>query len=271
MLEAKQSGAELATVENAQDVILATTGQPVEIGGAYLDLIREMARDPNVQPEKMQAILDVQERMMNKEAEQAFNAAMMQIDQELPRLVKNTPVQYAVDKNKPNGDKYTAFKYIKYEDVDKALRPLMKANGLRMSFTSAPRVGDGGGALVTATLTHKLGHNIQAEMSVALDNSGGKSNLQGMGSSIAYARRVLTCMLFNIVTMDEDKDGADELVYIDTEDAAAIDMRIRALPDADDYRAKFLKYMKVEAIQVILESDKAKALNALAVKEGASK
>lgn len=263
------------TEENkTQAVAIAPTSSApvVQLGGEYLDLIRTMATDPNVDPAKMQAILDVQERMMNKQAEQAFNEAMMNIDQELPRLVRNTPVQYAVDKNKPNGEKYTAFKYIKYEEVDSALRPLMKREGLRMSFTSQPRTGDGGGAMVKAKLTHKLGHFIEADMSVALDNSGGKSNLQGMGSSIAYARRVLTCMLFNIVTVGEDNDGAGaDKPVISTTDAVDIDKRIRALSDAETYRPKFLSYMKVEDVRDILEEDKAKALNALATKENASK
>ena len=240
-------------------------------GGDFTQLLREMATDPSVDPQKMQAILDVQERMMDKQAEQAFNAAMLRIDQELPRLVRNTPVQYAVDKNKPQGEKYTAFKYIKYEEVDEALRPLMKREGLRISFTSAPRTGDGGGALVTATLTHQLGHKIEASMSVALDNSGGKSNLQGMGSSIAYSRRVLTCMLFNIVTVGEDNEGDKEPVYIENEKAVALDKRLRALADAETYRPKFLAYMKVESVDKILIDDELKAVNALDAKEKAAK
>lgn len=239
--------------------------------GDFTQLLREMAVDATVDPAKMQAILDVRERMMNKEAEQAFNGAMMKIDQELPRLVRNTPVQYLVDKNKPSGDKYTAFKYIKYEDVDGALRPLMKREGLRISFSSTPRVGDGGGALVTAKLTHQLGHSIEATMSAALDNSGGKSNLQGMGSSIAYCRRVLTCMLFNIVTVGEDNDGADTPDYIDTDKAVEIDQRLRAMADAAAYMPKFLAYMKVESVDKILEPDYLKAVNALDAREGAMK
>lgn len=240
-------------------------------GAEFTQLLSEMAMDEKVDPAKMQAILDVQERMMNKQAEQAFNEAMMRIDQELPRLVRNTPVQYLVDKNKPNGDKYTAFKYIKYEKVDEALRPLMKREGLRISFTSAPRVGDGGGTIVTAKLTHKLGHSIEATMSAALDNSGGKSNLQGMGSSIAYCRRVLTCMLFNIVTVGEDNDGGGEPAVLNSEKAAELDLRLRALSDHETYRPKFLAYMKVATVQDILEDDYLKASNALDAKEKASK
>ncbi len=235
----------------------------------FVSLLREMALDERVDPAKMQAILDVQERMMKKEAEQAFDAAMLAIDKELPRLVRNTPVQYAVDKNKPNGDKYTAFKYIKYEEVDEALRPLMKKNDLRMSFTSAPRTGDGGGVMVTAKLTHEKGHSIEAQMSVALDSSGGKSNLQGMGSSIAYARRILTCMLFNIVTVGEDNDGAAHSKPIEIDQAAEIDNRLRAMPDYDAYKNKFLKYMKVDSVRDIKSNEYLKAVNALEAKERA--
>ncbi|MDE2233868.1 MAG: ERF family protein [Patescibacteria group bacterium] len=236
----------------------------------FIGLLREMAVDPSVDPAKMQAILDVQERMMKKRAEQAFDEAMLRIDQELPRLVKNTPVEYEKVKGDPKS-KYTAFKYIKYEDVDANLRPLMKREGLRISFTSVPRIGDGGGTMVTAKLTHRFGHFIEASMSVALDNSGGKSNLQGMGSSIAYARRVLTCMLFNIVTVGEDKDGVRDVEYINTEKAVEIDQRLRSLSDHDVYRPKFMAYMKVDNVDKIIETDFLKACNALDAKEKASK
>jgi hypothetical protein len=43
---------------------------------------------------------------------------------------------------------------------------------------------------------------------VALDSSGGKNNIQGMGSSFSYGKRYTTTALLNIVTEGEDDDGA---------------------------------------------------------------
>ena len=184
--------------------------------GDFTQLLREMAMDDKVDPAKMQAILDVQERMMNKEAEQAFNAAMLRIDQELPRLVRNTPVQYLEDKNKPNGPKYTAFKYIKYEEVDAALRPLLKREGMRISFTSVPRTGDGGGALVTATLTHQLGHKIEASMGVALDK-----RLRALADAETYRPKFLSYMKVENVDKILAQDELKAVNALDAKEAAA--------------------------------------------------
>lgn len=238
----------------------------------FLSLIHDMALNPSVDPAKMQAILDVQERMMNKQAEQEFNAAMMRIQDELPRIKKDKAVEYDKDKNNKAAGKYIAFKHATYENLDKVLRPLMQREGLRLNFTSEPRSENGGGAVVTATLTHKGGHRIEAEMSAALDTQGGKSNLQGMGSTISYCRRTLTKMLFNIIEEGEDNDGAGAPPEkIETNLAVEIDQRLRGMADYKSYLPKFLHYMKVEEVRDISTQDYMKAVNCLDARDAVMK
>lgn len=40
---------------------------------SLLDIVARAAMDPNVDPQKMNALLDIQERIMNKQAEIEFN------------------------------------------------------------------------------------------------------------------------------------------------------------------------------------------------------
>src|SRR5437867_6950109 len=45
--------------------------------------------DPRTDVEKMKALLDVQERLLKKQAEDAFNAAMSKLQPKLPQIDKN--------------------------------------------------------------------------------------------------------------------------------------------------------------------------------------
>ena len=83
------------------------------------------------------------------------------------------------------GQKRKAFKFATYENIDRVIRPYLQAEGFSLSFTTAPRTADGGGAIVSGTLSHKSGHSRSASISVALDSSGGKNNIQAIGSSFS--------------------------------------------------------------------------------------
>jgi len=44
-------------------------------------------------------------------------------------------------------------------------------------------------------------------MPAPLDTSGGKSNVQGVGSTNSFLRRYVACNIFNIVVVGDDDDG----------------------------------------------------------------
>jgi len=44
-------------------------------------------------------------------------------------------------------------------------------------------------------------------MPAPLDTSGGKSTVQGVGSTNSYLRRYIACNIFNIVVVGDDEDG----------------------------------------------------------------
>lgn len=219
--------------------------QVVVVDDPFLSMLERLAMSKDVDPAKMNAILDVKERMMNKEAEQEFNRDYLQAKLEMPRVRKDGKVEYLEDKNGPkNGAKVTAFLYAKYEHIDAAIRPIEEKYGFSRIFTTGPRVGDGGGTVVFCTLLHKSGHSIKAEMSVALDASGGKNNIQAMGSSISYGKRYTTEMLWDIV-----KEGADD----DANSADLIDEKQfkklkRLIEETETAEAEFIAYYAIEAL-----------------------
>ena len=58
-------------------------------GDAVLTVIARAASDPTVDVEKMRSLLDLQERIMDRQAETAFNASMQAAQSELKQIVRD--------------------------------------------------------------------------------------------------------------------------------------------------------------------------------------
>jgi hypothetical protein len=160
--------------------------------------IMEVVKDPSVSPEKMSALLDVQERMIDRQARMDFNRAKMLAMNEMPVIDKN-----GVIKNK-NGEVQSRF--ARFEDIDRIVRPICRAHGLQYSFNITE--GERGAVRVAMELGHVGGWmETYGPMSVPLDASGAKNPAQGSGSSSAYGKRYVLCGAFNIITAFEDNDG----------------------------------------------------------------
>jgi hypothetical protein len=173
----------------------------------FLALLERLATNPAVDVQKLGAILDLQERVITRQAIVAFNQSFHAMEPHLPRVKKNGVVEYPIDKNKPDGPKRKAFNFAKIEDIDDAIRPILREFDFTLTFDTKPRVGDGGGVVVTGALLHSRGHAMTASFALPLDTSGGKSNLQGMGSSTSFGQRYCIKLLLNLVFEGDDDDG----------------------------------------------------------------
>lgn len=177
----------------------------------FLAVISKAASDPNVDVAKMHGLLDVQERMMAKQAEIDFNADFARLQEELPRISKDAKI---IHKGK------LISSYATYEKIDEVIRPLLIRHGFGLRFNSEP---NGQTVIISATLSHKGGHGITDRIPLGIDASGAKNNVQGVGSTIAYGKRYLVGMLLNLVFEGEDDDGAaSEFVPMTDQQAATI-------------------------------------------------
>lgn len=221
----------------------------------YLAVIEKAALNPDVDVSKMQALLDMQERILQRNAKHAFINALSRVQKEMPRVKKNGKISFT---DKRDNERNTPF--AKLEDIDTAIRKIYQAEGFSVDF-NVEYVGEGMPTL-TMELQHNEGHSKKYSIRLPLDSSGSKNNLQAMGSTVSYARRYLTCMAFNIITEGEDNDGeAAKLVTI--EQAAEIDNLINSLPESEKAKAAFLKYMGVETVIEISAKDYKKAIIAI--------
>ena len=166
------------------------------VGNSLIELIARAASDPAIDLQKMQQLLEMQERIMAKRAEVAFNEAVACVNEVDLRVAKNGTASLGGKGN---------YRFAKWEDMDAVIRPLLRDNGLRLSFDTELRPE--GGVFVHGWLTHRDGHKIKASILLPVDTGPGRNPLQQMGSTTAYGKRYVTEMLLNIVREDADDDG----------------------------------------------------------------
>lgn len=207
----------------------------------------------------LNGLLDFQERIMTKQAEIDFNQAMNAMQLEMPVIKKDGSVAYAENKNDPNSRMIEAFKFASFENIMRSVKPIMQSHGFSISFNSAQR--EGGGAIISATLSHIGGHSETTSFAAALDDSGGKNNVQAMGSTFSYGKRYCVTALLNIVTEGEDDDANTYAeAHIDDEQFATIQ---NLIDETESDAAAFCKFMKVSSLKEIRQKDYLKATNAL--------
>ncbi len=202
---AEESPATEVTV--AGDREIAHAPQHQAHAASLLNIIARAATDPAVDVVKMQALLDMQERVLAKQAEADFNAAMVRLSADMPRVKKNGRVELGAGKG--------SYAFATWPDMDKIIRPLMQREGFTLSFDMATK--EGGGGVVTGTLLHAGGHSRTASIPLALDVGAGRNNLQAMGSTLSYGKRYVAEMLLNIVRDDDDDGATGGKVYIANE------------------------------------------------------
>lgn len=241
---------------------LPATDSAAMAAAGMAGIVEKVMQDPSIDVTKVQALLDMQLQIWDRMAKMAFSRDYSAMSLEVPKIKKTKQVQY---KNKETGKMENAFKHEVLEDIDDVVRPLLAKHGFAFSYTTRNR--EGGGLIAVGTLIHRDGHEKVAEIPLAIDTSGGKTNLQGMGSTASYGVRYLQKILLNIVTVDEDNDGAgDEPELIDNEKAVEIDLALAAkikLHDADgkkETKDRFLKRFSIKTVQELKAKDYQEAM-----------
>lgn len=227
--------------------------------GDFLSTLERVALNPEVSVEKMERLLDMQERVQAKRAEAEFNAAMARCQAELPRILKNA------------ANETTRSTYANLEAVNRAITPVYTREGFALSFNN-PSGAPEGFYRVTCTVMHRAGHRQDYQVDVPADSVGMKGTVNktpthAFGSSMSYGRRYLTMLIFNLTTTNEDDDGQTAGAETITE-AQVADLEALLTEVAAD-RAGFLKYCKVEALEALPAKKFRAAVAALEAKRNA--
>ncbi len=230
---------------------------PAQQEATVLATICQLARDPSVDVAKLEALLHMQERITGKQAEIEFNLAMARLQPRLPVIVKRGKIN--IEKGPVTRTQST---FATYEDIDKAIRPLLCQEGFSLSFNSeAVEKGN----VYYATISHAAGHSKQASMALPADTSGSKNGIQAVGSTISYAKRYLVGMLLNIVTKDEDNDGNSFGLITEAQEMEIEDLIGECGMNAES-RMKFLQLMGAPKVAEIRATEFKRAIENLNIK-----
>lgn len=161
-----------------------------------LGVFEKMARTVK-NPAALEKLIELQERILDREARMAFEAAYAVMEPEIPRITKRGAIL--------NKEKVIQSRYAKYEDIRAVVDPIMRRHGFHVHVrVTWP---ENGIAEVIGTLTHVGGHSRESRFRAASDASGGKNAIQGLGSANSYGRRYTLKDLLSIIEEGTDDDG----------------------------------------------------------------
>lgn len=233
----------------SNDLIEADSPPP---STALIQVIERAASNPNIDVEKMERLLAMQERILSRNAEMAFSAAMTAAQQEM------TPI--SADAVNPQ----THSKYASFAKLDRVLRPIYTKHGFSLSFDEgdSPKPEH---VRVLCYVSHIEGFSRTYHRDMPADGKGAKggdvmTKTHAAGAAGSYGARYLLKGIFNVAVGEEDKDGNQAGALI-TEDQVTVLMDLASEVGAD--RKKFLEFMGVEKLADIPAKSFIKAKTAL--------
>lgn len=244
----------LATVQNNTPAPVPTQEEQINAG------LMEAISSGQLQPEQLEMVLNAQERILDRQARQAFAADMALCQAEMPAAVKT------------GWNPQTESRYEKIDDLNNAIKPTYTKYGFAVSFNTGAASMEGWIGM-KATVSHRLGWTEEHTFELPIDDKGiagsvNKTGVHGVASTRSYMRRYLLKEIFNITTTedrnDDDDGNAAGTVFI-TEDQA-IELSDLVVETKANLPA-FLKFCKAPSIEEIRVETYEKAHNMLMKKK----
>jgi hypothetical protein len=235
------------------NAVVTTIPQPAEDSRSLVQVIERAATNPEVDIDKMERLLQMHERITERQARAAYAAALARLQPRLPIIAERGGI-------KDRGGNIQS-KYALWEDIVGVITPILSEEGFSLSFRTG---NDANGVTVTGVLMHRDGHAESTSLTLPIDTSGSKNGVQSVGSSTSYGKRYTAAALLNLRTGDVDDDGQAGPGGCITE-AQAADLRALAEEVGAD-QGRFLKYLGAASIDTIPAAKFPAAVKALEAK-----
>lgn len=168
--------------------------QVAEYGDSILAIIAKAASDPNVDIDKMDRLLQMQERVQARQAKIDFDNALAAMQPELPMITKDQEIRH-------NGKLIS--NYADWTSISKAITPILSKHGFALNHRNSNTATE---AIITAVLK-RAGHEETNSVTLPSDTSGSKNNVQAIGSTTQYGLRYSACPLVGVTIGGDDDDG----------------------------------------------------------------
>jgi len=210
-----------------------------------IGMLERLAQNPDVPVDKLERLLEMQERISAKQAESDFNIALTAAQSEMGRI--------SADGNNPQ----TRSKYATYGKLDRVLRPIYTNHGFALSFGTGEPIAPET-VRVLCYLSHRGGHSRTYQVDMPADGKGAKggdvmTKTHATGAAMSYGMRYLLKMIFNVAVGEDDKDGNPPKVATITENQAADVESLIQEVGAD--KARFLKFYQIKTVSELPAKD----------------
>jgi len=230
-----------------QQTLQVIDDQPAS-AGTPMALI-EMAVNSDADPDKLEKLMELQERWEANRAAEAFGQALADFQAECPPVHKGR----SIDLGRGAGPRYAGL-----DDIMAVAQPIMSKHGLSVTYSAA--IDDG---RLHATCTVRKGrHSEASEITLPVPQQMKVNDTQKMGAAFSYAKRYALCAALNITVTDQDVDASNlNFDTITDNQAMALGELLDQLPE--NRRADFLKWLGVGDVADIAANKYKQALAAL--------
>ena len=221
-----------------------------------LAMIERVASSPDLPIERLERLLDMQERVAAQNARAEFaraKAAAQAAMAPVLRKAQNTQ---------------TRSTYARLDDIARTIGPVISEHGFAPTFSQGEAPSPDY-VRICCELMHSGGHSEQYHMDVPVDGAGmkgmqNKTRTHAYGSTMTYGRRYLTLSIWDIATTDDDDGNAAGSGTITAEQFIELrDLMIASEANED----AFLSYLGVTSLDALPAAKFARARQALLQKK----
>lgn len=160
----------------------------------------QMAIAKDLDIEKLERLIVLQERWEANEARKAFIRAMAEFKRSPPTIVKNKKAGFG---HKSGGGR-TEYDYASLDQVAIEIGKAMAVHGL----SAAWHIKQTEEITVTCVITHEMGHSGEpVTMSASPDTSGTKNPIQAIASAVSYLEKYTLLAAAGLAASGMDNDG----------------------------------------------------------------
>jgi len=207
----------------------------------------ESAINSGLEPEKLLQFYEIHQMHEKNEAKKAYVSAMSEFRARCPIIART---------KQGHNSKYAGLA----ESIEQ-VKGLMHECGLSHSWRTEQKDGE---ISVTCVLTHANGHSEQTTLSAQKDESGKKSPIQALASTVAYLERYTFYAITGMTSSDMDNDGYQPPVTISSEQVEKLGKQIT---DTKSNKDKFLELFGITDLSQLPVSEWNKAVVVLKAKK----
>lgn len=173
---------------------------PLEESTVLLQVIARAASDTTIDIDRMERLIEIQQRLAAKKSERDFTEALARFQANAPVITKDKRVFFT----SKNGGATTDYKHATLGNVSAAILAVLGREGISVSWIPEQRDAR---IYVTCVLKHIGGHETRTQLNGGPDTTGNKNPVQQVTSTMTMLERYTLLAATGMATHDQDDDG----------------------------------------------------------------